>query len=198
MTEPRRMEVIRDQMKASLVRCCEAGKVAYPSGCPYHGGPIPGGFRIIVTGGRHYTDAEYIFAALDRVHRWGRIAYLAQGEATGADMLAKRWALRNGIVVGKFTANWERECDERCKHRPRSRNGQRYCPVAGIYRNQEMYDAAHADVVVAFPGGTGTSSMKSISLRHGTPIIEFSGVLEGGVVACRILPESDAPIFSAL
>ena len=154
--------------------------------------------RIIVSGGREYADREYLFAALDRVNAWQEITYLAQGEATGADTLAKIWAQGHGIEVGEFAADWFRDCDERCKHKPKMRFGKRYCPVAGIYRNQVMYDAADAKLTVTFPGGTGTSSMRSISLRGGTPVIEFSGELTNGIPACRVLPECDAPYFSAL
>ena len=43
-------ETLRIQMKAALVKCCEAGRVAYLEPCPWHGEDgWPAAWRISVT-----------------------------------------------------------------------------------------------------------------------------------------------------
>jgi hypothetical protein len=53
--------------------------------------------HIIVTGGRHYDDRNYLFGALDALHAVTPIARLAHGGARGADTLAGEWAQSRNV-----------------------------------------------------------------------------------------------------
>jgi len=94
---------------------------------------------LCVTGGRRFDDLPHLRQALDAVHREQRIKLLVHGDAPGADRMAGRWAEDNGIDVRKFPAEW-------------SRHGKR----AGPIRNYQMLSESAPDLVLAFPGGSGT------------------------------------------
>lgn len=101
--------------------------------------------RLLVCGGRTFTDDRELDRVLSTIHRTRGISYLIQGEAPGADSLAKGWAHSMRIPVSDrddFTANWEL-----------------LGPRAGHRRNQLMLDEGKPDLGVAFPGGAGTRDM---------------------------------------
>lgn len=47
-------------------------------------------------------------------------------------------------------------------------------PYAGRKHNVTMHDTERPDVVVAFPGGTGTSHMMGYAAQRGTPVIQVT------------------------
>ena len=96
-------------------------------------------FKVLVCGGRHYSDVALVFRVLDML----RPTEVIQGGATGADALAAQWA-KARKVVGLVTckADW-------------AKHGK----AAGPIRNQHMLDTRKPDLVVAFPGGNGTRDM---------------------------------------
>lgn len=98
--------------------------------------------RILVCGGRDYTDKEAVFRALDAVHAKLGITCIIHGDARGADRIGKEWALSRRINHEPYPADW-------------NNNGKR----AGPIRNQQMLDEGNPDGVVEFPGGTGTADM---------------------------------------
>jgi hypothetical protein len=65
-----------------------------------------------------------------------------QGEARGADKLAKKWAEFINVPVVSFPANWAL-----------------YGNLAGTIRNLQMIQEGRPDLVVAFKGGAGTRNM---------------------------------------
>ena len=96
--------------------------------------------RVLVTGGRDYARRDYLFGALDMLDAKVRIETIIHGDYRGADTLADQWAKRRRREPLPFppTGPW---------------------PQAGPLRNQRMLDDGHPDLVVAFPGGPGTSDM---------------------------------------
>lgn len=123
--------------------------------------------RVIVTGGRDFRQDWVVFNALAHVYAEdrpeGEWLWVVHGAAKGADEHASVWAYSwhragRNVYWEEHPAKWSAPCRETCapNHRRRRRNGTTYCPAAGNYRNQEMIDAG-ADLVLAFPGGSGTA-----------------------------------------
>jgi hypothetical protein len=108
--------------------------------------------RIIVCGGRDYADRARVFEVLDKVHALRVIAEVIQGDAPGADSLAKEWAKAHGIKHTDCPADWKSL-------------GRR----AGPIRNRYML-TLKPDGVVAFPGGRGTLDMISAAQEAGVPV----------------------------
>lgn len=99
--------------------------------------------RLLVCGGRDFSDRVAAFAMLDYLHAaHGGLTRIIQGGAKGADALAKEWANLRNVGVTQVDADW-------------NRLGKR----AGPARNQTMLDTCEPDAVLAFPGGVGTADM---------------------------------------
>lgn len=99
--------------------------------------------RILVTGGRDYSDQARLFAELDAIHAKRPITVLVHGRAKGADTLADLWCEINGVPCIGMRASWSV-----------------YGKGAGSIRNGWMLKfAGPIDAVVAFPGGRGTANM---------------------------------------
>lgn len=58
--------------------------------------------RLLVCGGRDYTDKAAAWAALDRAHRKRAVSLVIHGAARGADTLGAAWAQERGIPVQAF------------------------------------------------------------------------------------------------
>lgn len=111
--------------------------------------------RVIVCGGRDYTDADAIRERLAVLHDAHSDAVVIHGAAPGADSWAGYIAGTLGFTVDVHPANW-------------ARHGK----PAGPIRNQEMLDSG-ADLVIAFPGGRGTQDMVTRARRAGVPVEEI-------------------------
>ena len=109
--------------------------------------------RVIVCGGRDYTDADALNAALDRFHAQHGITCVIQGGAKGADALAYQWAASRRIMVHHVSADW-------------GKHGK----AAGPKRNEQMLQEFSPNAVIAFPGGRGTAHMKRIAKEAGVPV----------------------------
>ena len=108
--------------------------------------------KAIVCGGRNYEDAKMVDFVLQLL---GQVEII-EGGARGADQLARGWAEFQGIKHTTFHADW--------KGLGRS---------AGPERNRRML-AAGADLVVSFPGGSGTRHMVNIARKAGVPVLEVA------------------------
>ena len=114
-------------------------------------------FAILVCGGRDYADAAKVYRVLDRMLYSKGVTTLIHGGATGADALANSWAEQNQILVRAFPADWKR-----------------LGKSAGPIRNAQMLVQGNPDLVVAFPGGRGTSDMVRRARDFGVPVYEVS------------------------
>jgi hypothetical protein len=117
--------------------------------------------RVIVCGGRSFTDRDMLFAVLDALNTRRPVSLLIEGGARGADVMAGAWADARGIGHQMFAADWQAQG-----------------PSAGPIRNQRMLDEGRPDLVVAFEGRRGTAHMKRIALEAG---IEVFDVVEGAL-----------------
>lgn len=109
--------------------------------------------KLLVCGGRDYTDRAALYKALDHLHARRTIELVIHGAARGADSLAAEWAGARGIQSKAFPALWHA-----------------YGKAAGWIRNQHMLDAGQPDGVVAFPGGRGTADMINRAHTAGVPV----------------------------
>lgn len=91
--------------------------------------------RVLVCGSRDYHDRDTLFATLDRLVI-ENIEVVIEGEARGADTLAREWAEARNIPVLKYPADWGS-----------------YGLAAGPIRNKQMLDEGKPDLIVAFPKG---------------------------------------------
>lgn len=125
--------------------------------------------RIVVTGGRKFSDEKLVDSALSAVHRKHGIDVLIQGEAPGADSLCKAWARAHGIPTKDMAADWD-NIDRPGAVVRRRRDGKLYDAAAGGVRNQQMIDEGKPDAGIAFPGGSGTADMVGRLERCGLPV----------------------------
>jgi hypothetical protein len=116
--------------------------------------------RLVVTGGRAYTDTARVFAALDEFHARRPVSVLIEGEAPGLDIRARAWAVRNRVALARFPAPWSDIGHPNAVVRHR-RDGTAYDATAGTRRNQQMIDEGRPDYGLVFPGGTGTADMRA-------------------------------------
>ena len=111
--------------------------------------------RVLVCGGRDFTDADYAFDVLDKLHSEIGISTIIEGDARGADEIAGQWAEARGIELEVYPANWEK-----------------YRAAAGPIRNKQMLDEGKPDLVVALPGGKGTANMAGQARDAGLEVRE--------------------------
>lgn len=107
--------------------------------------------KLLVCGGREFTDVEYAVPRIHRVHQQTPVSALICGMAKGGDSIALAWARELGIPVEEYHADWKK-----------------YGKAAGPIRNQQMADA-QPDLVIALPGNIGTASMIEIAKKAGIP-----------------------------
>lgn len=115
--------------------------------------------RVLVCGGRRYSDKSRLFAALDALPV--KPTVIIHGGACGADTLAGTWARCRGIYEVRVPADWS------------------LGKVAGHLRNQKMLDEQAPDYCVAFPGGRGTDDMVKRCKRAGLPVWAPYGLTKG-------------------
>ena len=111
--------------------------------------------KVVVTGGRTYSNREHLFEYMDLFHSRTPITLLIHGGAKGADNLAKNWAKSHGVKILPFEAEWEK-----------------FGPAAGPIRNSRMIDEGRPDAVIAFPGGTGTANCVAKAYDKKIPVYD--------------------------
>lgn len=107
--------------------------------------PTHTNIRLVMTGGRDYTDREFVYYVLDYINEAQGVALLIHGKARGADTFAHEWALSRNVLIDPYPISRE---DWR-------RYGKRY----GSIRNGHMIEYGRPEAAVAFPGRNGTANM---------------------------------------
>lgn len=146
--------------------------------------------RVLVCGGRRYADRQVVWGALDALAGRFHSIVVIEGGATGADALAKAWAVSmrhvgRPVDVVEMSADWSGPCANSCRHggrRVRS-DGSTYCPAAGARRNARMLAEGRPDLVVSFPGGAGTADMVRRARRAGVAVADGLELVAKGWVA---------------
>lgn len=109
---------------------------------------------VLVCGGRNYKDKDHVFDVLNQLMcDTKEEIVILHGAATGADTLAGLWARSRRLKCRSYPAKWKL-----------------YGPAAGIYRNTQMLQEEEPDLVLAFPGGVGTSDMISQAAQRGIEV----------------------------
>lgn len=121
--------------------------------------------RVIVCGGRDYgknpdgsdndVEMDFLFDYLMDILLEHPNMTVIQGEARGADALAKLWANFMKVPVVSFPADWKK-----------------YGNRAGPVRNLQMIEEGKPDLVVAFRGGAGTTNMIKQALFNNIKVIK--------------------------
>jgi hypothetical protein len=115
-----------------------------------------------VTGGRKYTDTTAVFDCLVKLDAEFERMVVIHGDATGTDSLAYEVCKQVGIEQVRIPASWNK-----------------YNRAAGPIRNRLMLDLfPNIDLVLVFPGGTGTSDMKAAALARDIAVVESSELLD--------------------
>jgi YspA, cpYpsA-related SLOG family len=112
--------------------------------------------RVLICGGRDFTDRDFLESILDLYHNKFKFKTLIQGGANGADYLARLWATMNEVECLQFDAHWDV-----------------HGRGAGSIRNRLMLEDGQPDFVIAFPGHTGTANMIEQARRNKTPVLEI-------------------------
>jgi hypothetical protein len=111
---------------------------------------------ILVTGGRAFNDREFVFASLDNLAEDvapETIEAVIHGNAQGADKLADAWCLSRGVQPIRCPALFQK------------------IPDAAKYRNRIMA-RLKPDLVVAFPGKSGTFDMIGVARRNKIEVVK--------------------------
>lgn len=106
----------------------------------------------LVCGGRDFADRVPLEYELYK----RPVGAIVHGGARGADRMAGDWARENGIPEIRVDANWT-------FHKK----------AAGPIRNGWMLEFVRVDVVLAFPGGSGTANMVAKAREAGIPVKEI-------------------------
>lgn len=109
--------------------------------------------RVLVTGGRDFSDRKLLFETLDRLHSTHVFSVLIHGDASGADRLAGEWAAAAGVRVEAHPAEWKK-----------------HGRAAGPIRNSMMLEEKPG-LVIAFPGGKGTADMVRKAKAAGLTVV---------------------------
>ena len=120
--------------------------------------------RILVCGDRNFSDWQRVSKFMDSL---GPDDVVIEGEAPGADILARDAAKRRRLTVDPYFAHWKhtKECPSNCNRMTGK--------PAGPIRNTQMLDEGKPDRVVAFHDdieqSKGTKNMLKQALKRNIP-----------------------------
>jgi hypothetical protein len=133
----------------------------------------PGIQRVLVCGGRDFTDKDFIEGVLhyilikngrdepphpDAVKR----LIIITGAARGVDTIAYTWAVGLGAQGKLYPAKWELHVRQ-----------------AGPIQNVQMLEEGKPELVIAFPGGSRTANMVQNAKAAGIEVIEVGEEYRG-------------------
>ena len=112
--------------------------------------------KVLICGGRDFCDVEFIYAELDLLHAQYGFDTVIEGDARGVDRIAGAWARARKVELVEFPADWANEG----RH-------------AALIRNERMLREGKPDLVIAFPGGRGTSHTCWQAEKLGIPLVKL-------------------------
>ena len=123
--------------------------------------------KVIVTGGRNYSDKDKVYKTLDDLAP----TLVIHGGATGVDEFAHQWAYERGVEYKQYRAEWK-NFDKPCLVKT-NKYGKKYNALAGPNRNTKMLEENQDALVVAFPGGRGTMDCVTKAKKLGMKVMEI-------------------------
>lgn len=107
--------------------------------------------RVLVCGSRYFNDKKRMKEVLDNYD----ITEIIEGEAKGADLLARSFGEKFGIPVRAFPADWNT-----------------FGKAAGPIRNNQMLVEGKPELVIAFrgPNSRGTQNMINQARKANIPV----------------------------
>lgn len=131
--------------------------------------------RILVCGGRNFANPKatdeyrFLMKELDKIAEEFSKEYnpydnwlptdivIINGRGRGVDSASSDWAVVNYAQLKEYPADWDT-----------------HGKAAGFIRNQQMLDKGKPDLVIAFPGGTGTADMVRRAKKAGIEVREVT------------------------
>jgi predicted polyphosphate/ATP-dependent NAD kinase len=113
--------------------------------------------RVLVCGGKDYTDRVRIYDALNRLHAEHHFSMLIISDTPGAETLAEEWARDGGIPIQIYKTDRER-----------------WGSNATAIRDERMLKENPLDLVIAFPGGEGTARTVRLARAGAVRVIVWS------------------------
>jgi len=102
---------------------------------------------VLICGDRHWSDREAVRSWLSKLQDWGYDTVI-EGEARGADIIAREEAENVGMTVHRFPADWSK-----------------YDRSAGAIRNRQMLDE-NPQLVLAFHRNLAASKGTADTVRE--------------------------------
>jgi hypothetical protein len=137
--------------------------------------------KLLVCGGREYGSHDGEIETLNRMLDMlvGAGDTIIQGGAFGADDLAWRWWKRHASAVlmvefwidGGYGNRHQTERFDQTRARYVRCGAWSEGKHMGMARNRRQLDDSGADIVLAFPGGTGTAGMVQYARRQGVTVL---------------------------
>ncbi len=116
--------------------------------------------RVLVCGDRKWTDGDAIERELRLLRMRNRVQCVIEGEAPGADTLARIAGKKLRIPVWEYPANWAK-----------------YGRAAGPIRNRQMLSEGQPNLVLAFHANLaeskGTVNMINQAMKQGIEVRHY-------------------------
>jgi len=103
--------------------------------------------KLGVVGSRNFSDYSLMKEKLDEIKKQTDTLIIASGGSKGADSLAEKYALENGLKCVVFVAEWDR-----------------YAKASGMIRNRKIVD--YSDELIAFYDGRSPGTKNTIMLAN--------------------------------
>lgn len=113
--------------------------------------------RVLVCGGRDFDDWGKMLDTFYHFYteNMKKDLTIITGDAKGADWLARAWAKFTKASYEGYPADWKK-----------------HGKAAGPIRNKQMLDEGKPELVIAFPGGSGTADMVRQAKARGIKVLE--------------------------
>lgn len=128
--------------------------------------------RVLVTGDRHYDRRKIMRVVLAGLRFLDFDITIIEGEAPGADTLAKEIGKELGYTIDPYPAHWRHtsKCEPDCKE---------VCgKPAGAIRNRKQLKEGDPDITLGFHDNIeesrGTKDMLTVSKKAGKPTFLIS------------------------